>query len=64
MISWALRRAIDKVELEWNYDASLDWHLFLGEEHSGLQRLVKDINHLYTSRPALHTARATPGITT
>ena len=39
---------------EWKHDASLDWHLFLGEEHSGLQRLVKDLNHLYTSRKALH----------
>ena len=39
---------------EWKHAASLDWHLFLGEEHSGLQRLVKDINHLYRSRPALH----------
>jgi 1,4-alpha-glucan branching enzyme len=40
---------------EWKHDASLDWHLFLGEEHSGLQRLVKDLNHLYTGRKALHT---------
>ena len=39
---------------EWKHDASLDWHLFLGEEHSGLQRLVKDLNHLYTGRQALH----------
>jgi len=39
---------------EWKHNASLDWHLFLGEEHSGLQRLVKDLNHLYTSRKALH----------
>jgi 1,4-alpha-glucan branching enzyme len=39
---------------EWKHDASLDWHLFLGEEHAGLQRLVKDLNHLYTSRHALH----------
>jgi 1,4-alpha-glucan branching enzyme len=39
---------------EWKHDASLDWHLFLGEEHSGLQTLVKDLNHLYTTRPALH----------
>ena len=39
---------------EWKHDASLEWHLFLGEEHSGLQRLVKDLNHLYTSRKALH----------
>jgi len=40
---------------EWKHDASLDWHLFLGEEHSGLQKLVRDLNHLYTTRPALHT---------
>lgn len=40
---------------EWKHDASLDWHLFLGEEHSGLQRLVKDLNHLYTGRKALHS---------
>jgi len=39
---------------EWKHDASLDWHLFLGEEHSGLQRLVKDLNNLYTGRKALH----------
>ncbi|MBL9180246.1 MAG: 1,4-alpha-glucan branching protein GlgB [Verrucomicrobiaceae bacterium] len=39
---------------EWKHDSSLDWHLFLGEEHAGLQRLVKDLNHLYTSRHALH----------
>lgn len=40
---------------EWKHDASLDWHLFLGEEHSGLQCLVKDLNHLYTGRKALHS---------
>lgn len=39
---------------EWKHDSSLDWHLFLGEEHAGLQRLIKDLNHLYTSRHALH----------
>lgn len=39
---------------EWSHERSLDWHLFLGEEHSGLQKLVKDLNGLYTSLPALH----------
>jgi 1,4-alpha-glucan branching enzyme len=39
---------------EWNHERSLDWHLFLGEEHAGLQKLVHDLNHLYTSQPALH----------
>jgi 1,4-alpha-glucan branching enzyme len=39
---------------EWTHDRSLDWHLFLGGEHSGLQRLVRDLNGLYTQYPALH----------
>ncbi|OYW29348.1 MAG: 1,4-alpha-glucan branching enzyme [Chthoniobacter sp. 12-60-6] len=46
---------------EWRHDSSLDWHLFLGEEHSGLQKLVKDLNHLYTSRPALYSKDHEPG---
>jgi len=46
---------------EWRHDSSLDWHLFLGEEHSGLQQLIKDLNHLYTSRPALHVKDHQPG---
>jgi 1,4-alpha-glucan branching enzyme len=39
---------------EWRESQSLDWHLFLGDDHAGLQRLVKDLNQLYTTRPALH----------
>jgi 1,4-alpha-glucan branching enzyme len=39
---------------EWKHDSSLDWHVFLGEEHAGMQRLLRDLNHLYTTRPALH----------
>ncbi|MBN8421927.1 MAG: 1,4-alpha-glucan branching protein GlgB [Verrucomicrobia bacterium] len=46
---------------EWRHDSSLDWHLFLGEEHSGLQKLVKDLNHLYTTRPALYAKDHEPG---
>ena len=46
---------------EWRHDSSLDWHLFLGEEHSGLQKLVKDLNHLYTSRSALYAKDHEPG---
>ncbi len=40
---------------EWNCNTSLDWHL-LDETHwhVGVQRLVKDLNHLYTSLPALY----------
>jgi 1,4-alpha-glucan branching enzyme len=39
---------------EWNHDQSLDWHVLLGEEHVGLQNLVRDLNHLYRATPALH----------
>jgi 1,4-alpha-glucan branching enzyme len=40
---------------EWNHDQSLDWHLLEDAKHSGVQRLVRDLNHLYTSSPALYT---------
>ena len=46
---------------EWKNDTSLDWHLFLGEEHAGLQKLVRDLNYLYTTRPALNALDHQPG---
>ncbi len=39
---------------EWYHEASLDWNLLQYPYHSGVQRLVKDLNHLYRTRPALH----------
>lgn len=39
---------------EWNHDQSLDWHLLEDSRHQGLQRLVKDLNHLYRAEPALY----------
>lgn len=39
---------------EWSHERSLDWHLFLGAEHAGLQKLVGALNRLYTGHPALH----------
>jgi 1,4-alpha-glucan branching enzyme len=40
---------------EWNHDRSLDWHLLdAGPFHRGVQRLVRDLNHLYCAEPALH----------
>ncbi|WP_425259621.1 1,4-alpha-glucan branching protein GlgB [Rubrivivax sp. RP6-9] len=42
-------------EREWNHDISLDWHLLQQPEHAGLQRLVRDLNGLLRSTPALHT---------
>lgn len=39
---------------EWNHDTSLSWHLLEFPRHEGLQRLVKDLNHLYCAHPALY----------
>lgn len=39
---------------EWNHDASLDWHLAEFDPHRGVQRLVRDLNTLYRSEPALY----------
>ncbi len=39
---------------EWSHERSLDWHVFLGTEHAGLQKLVRDLNTLYVRHPALH----------
>jgi 1,4-alpha-glucan branching enzyme len=40
-------------EREWSHERSLDWHLLEDAGHGGMQRLVRDLNHAYTSRPAL-----------
>jgi 1,4-alpha-glucan branching enzyme len=51
-------------EREWNHDASLDWHLLDGDDthnpHAGVQRLVRDLNRLYRTTPALHQRDFTP----
>lgn len=39
---------------EWNFQNSLDWHLLEYDYHSGVQHLVKDLNKLYKSYPALY----------
>ncbi|TQV80059.1 1,4-alpha-glucan branching protein GlgB [Exilibacterium tricleocarpae] len=39
---------------EWNHEASLDWHLLDIPLHAGVQRLVRDLNHLYRRTPALY----------
>jgi 1,4-alpha-glucan branching enzyme len=39
---------------EWNVDAHLDWALEGWELHRGVRLLVKDLNRLYRSEPALH----------
>lgn len=41
-------------ERDWNPEISLDWHLLGDPMHAGVQRLVRDLNALYRSVPALH----------
>ena len=41
-------------EREWNHDSQPDWDLLDNPAHRGLQRLVRDLNRLYTAEPALH----------
>ncbi len=39
---------------EWNFREGLDWHLTDHPLHRGLQLLVRDLNHLHRTWPALH----------
>ncbi len=39
---------------EWSHDRSLEWSLLQYGPHQGIQRFVRDLNHLYTSEPALY----------
>jgi 1,4-alpha-glucan branching enzyme len=39
---------------EWNADESLEWWVLQFPLHSGLQKWVQDLNHLYQREPALY----------
>ena len=39
---------------EWNHESGLDWGVLQYDTHRGVQRLVKDINLIYRSEPALY----------
>src|SRR5215207_5309575 len=41
-------------DTEWNHDHSLPWHLLERPPHAGVQRLIRDLNKLYRSTPALY----------
>ena len=45
---------------EWNFRASLDWHLLDFPVHKNLQTLVRDLNLLYQSYPALYELQFSP----
>lgn len=38
---------------EWNYERSLDRHLLEEADHKGLQNLVRELNRIYETQPAL-----------
>ena len=41
-------------DYEWNHDHSIGWHLLDEPGHRGIQSLVRDLNRLYRSEPALY----------
>jgi 1,4-alpha-glucan branching enzyme len=41
-------------EAEWSHERSLDWHLLEQAEHAGVQALVRDLNRVLRSEPALY----------
>ena len=45
---------------EWNSDISLDWHLLDDPTHRGVQQLVRDLNALYRTIPALYEQDCEP----
>ncbi|GEP02618.1 1,4-alpha-glucan branching protein GlgB [Methylobacterium oxalidis] len=47
-------------EREWNHNQSLDWHLLDDPLHAGVKDVIRDLNHLYVSTPALYSRDVEP----
>ena len=45
---------------EWNEGRQVEWELCSAPEHEGIRRLVRDLNGLYRSLPALHSLDDSP----
>ncbi|KHS46693.1 1,4-alpha-glucan branching protein GlgB [Novosphingobium subterraneum] len=45
---------------EWSEARSLDWDLLNAPAHEGVRRWVRDLNRVYTTRPALHACDCEP----
>ena len=45
---------------EWNHDDQLQWFLLQFARHQGMKQLVKDLNHMYCSYPALYQLDCDP----
>ncbi|MDR4498919.1 MAG: 1,4-alpha-glucan branching protein GlgB [Candidatus Scalindua sp.] len=39
---------------EWNHDESLEWFVLQYPSHQGMQKWIRNLNHLYRAEPALH----------
>jgi 1,4-alpha-glucan branching enzyme len=39
---------------EWNFEESLPWYVLDYPEHKGIHDWVRDLNRLYTTKPAMH----------
>jgi 1,4-alpha-glucan branching enzyme len=48
-------------EHEWDHDGSVEWHLLDLPTHEGVQALVRDLNRVYRSEPALWQLDSEPG---
>jgi 1,4-alpha-glucan branching enzyme len=46
---------------EWDFRASLPWHLLDDPANAGVQRLLADLNRLYVEDPCLHRLEFEPG---
>lgn len=45
---------------EWNHDGEIDWAALDSSFHSGVQRLLRDLNRVYRRHPPLHGSDADP----
>ena len=45
---------------EWNYTSELDWELLQHAAHSKIQECVRQLNHLYQTKPALYELQFDP----
>ncbi|HJU83025.1 MAG TPA: 1,4-alpha-glucan branching protein GlgB [Holophagaceae bacterium] len=47
-------------EREWDHETALDWFLLQDPAHRGVHSLVRDLNHLHRTLPALHQGDCEP----
>ncbi len=45
---------------EWSEERALDWELCNASAHGGVRNLIRDLNHCYRERPALHARDCEP----